>query len=129
MANSMYMSTFNNQMGEMLEDVLRIFPEHPRVMKCKMYFEGLKKTNPRIVIQSWKIHVAMKYKEQIQEGHTDFFIHTDFTQDVETSGADTDMVTKTIREIKSFVSIMNDEQKNIMMIYIQNLTKLSLLYV
>ena len=129
MANSMYMSTFNNQMGEMLEDVLRIFPEHPRVMKCKMYFEGLKKTNPRIVIQSWKIHVAMKYKEQNQEGHTDFFIHTDFTQDVETSGADTDMVTKTIREIKSFVSIMNDEQKNIMMIYIQNLTKLSLLYV
>ena len=129
MANSMYMSTFNNQMAEMLEDVLRIFPENPRVMKCKMYFEGLKKTNPRIVIQSWKIHVAMKYKEQIQEGHTDFFIHTDFTQDVETSGADTDMVTKTIREIKSFVSIMNDEQKNIMMIYIQNLTKLSLLYV
>ena len=129
MANSMYMSTFNNQMGEMLEDVLRIFPEHPRVMKCKMYFEGLKKTNPRIVIQSWKIHIAMKYKEQIQEGHTDFFVHTDFTQDVESSGADTDMVTKTIREIKSFVSIMNDEQKNIKMIYIQNLTTLSLLSV
>ena len=71
----------------------------------------------------------MKYKEQIQEGHTDFFVHTDFTQDAESSGADTDMVIKTIREIKSFVSIMNDEQKNIMMIYIQNLTKLSLLYV
>ena len=125
----MYLSTFNHQMEEMLDDVLRIFPENPRVMKCKMYFEGLKKTNPRIVIQSWKIHIAMKYTEQIQEGNVDFFVHTDFTQDAENSGADTNMVTKTIREIKSFVSIMNHEQKNIMMVYIQNLTKLSLLYV
>ena len=124
----MYMSTFNNQMEEMLKDVLCIFPDNPRVIKCKMYFEGLKKTNPKIVIQTWKIHIAMKYKEQIQQGNVNFFIENDFIQDVETVGANS-MVTKTIHEIKSFVSMMNDEQKNIMMIYIQNLTKLSLLYV
>ena len=128
MSNSMFLTTFNKQMEEMLEDVMRIFHDDKKIIKAKLYFEGLMKTNPRIVIQVWKTHITSKYHDKISQGDVDFFIHNDFTEDVNSSGGNVDTVTNTIHEIRKIISRMNDEQMKVMMVYIQNLTKLSSLY-
>ena len=129
MTNFMYLTTFNKQMEEMLEDAMRIFPDDKNIVKAKLYFEGLKKTNPRIVIQVWKAHITSKYYDKITQGDVNFFVQNDFTEDVNTSGGNVDMVTSTIHEIRKIISHMNDTQMKVMMVYIQNLTKLSSLYV
>ena len=121
------MSTFISQIDEYLDDISKTYSVDSRFERGRLYLEGIKKTNPRIIITTWKTMVTDKYAEQIEAGDIEYFLNKDFTEDV--PGNYTPTVDSVIQELRATVRRMSDENKAVSLKYIQNLCKLSKLYV
>lgn len=131
MNNSLILATFIKQMDECLLDVVRVYPNicqtDPRFVKCKMFFETLKSTNPRLMIVTWKLKINDKYREKILSGDVNFFVHKDYQEDAPelyTSTVDT-----VIQDLRTTIRGMSQNNIDTAMKYIQNLCKLADLYV
>jgi hypothetical protein len=127
MDNSSILKAFVNHFDEFIEDILKVYPQHPKLLKCKLYFDGLKKTNPKIIIIVWKEYVNSKYRDMIHNGDVNFFIGKDFGEDIQDL-SNSNKVHKEIEELRSIVKTFSDDNLNKSMKYIQNLTKLSDMY-
>jgi hypothetical protein len=132
MNNSLVLKTFIQQLDECLEDILRAYPELPtadkRFLKCKMYFDALKKSNPKIMIISWKEHVNKKYRKQIDAGDVRFFVETDLEQIAKENAVEqyfTNEVENAINELRQTIRKMSPANIDASMKYIQNLCKLT----
>ena len=125
--NSLVIQAFFKHFDEFLEDVLRVYPDNKKYLKLKMYFDGLKKANPRILIMAWKTMITDLYREQIEKGDIDFFMEKDYSTDV-------DWVNRkhkpedSIEELRASVRQMSRENTDKAMTYVQNLTKIGDLY-
>ena len=118
---------FLNHFDEYIEDILRVYPENNKFLYCKLYFEGIKKTNPRLIIQTWKTMVVDVYREKIEAGDVTFFITKDYSSD--TSGiSNADAISKGIEDLRTTIHSLSPENINMAMKYVQNLTKLCDLY-
>ena len=131
MNNSLILATFIKQMDECLLDVVRVDPNicqtDPRFVKCKMFFETLKSTNPRLMIVTWKVKINEKYRDKILAGDVNFFVHKDYQEDAPehyTSTVDT-----VIQDLRTTIRGMSQNNIDTAMKYIQNLCKLADLYV
>jgi hypothetical protein len=122
------MNTFLTQLDECLEDVSKVYSVDNRFVKCKMYYEGIKKSNPKMIMNVWKTMVTDKYGQQIEEGDIKFFLEKNYADDAP-GMLYTPTVDNTIQEIREAIKTMSDENKAISLKYIQNLCKLSKLYV
>jgi hypothetical protein len=127
MDKSSILKAFINHFDEFLEDILKVYPEHPKLLKCKMYFDGLKKSNPKIIITVWKDYVNSKYRDLINNGDIDFFMSKDYQEDVQ-DVSNSNKVYKEIEELRSIAKTFSEENLNKSMKYVQNLTKLSDMY-
>jgi hypothetical protein len=127
MDKSSILKAFVNHFDEFIEDILKVYPEHPKLLKCKMYFDGLKKTNPRIIITVWKEYVNSKYRDLITNGDVQFFLNKDFNEDIQDI-SNPNKVHQEIEELRSIVKTFSDDNLNKSMKYVQNLTKLSDMY-
>jgi hypothetical protein len=132
MNNSLVLKTFIKQLDECLEDIITAYPELPntdkRFLKCKMYFDALKKSNPKIMIISWKEHVNKKYRKQIDEGNVRFFVETDLEQIAKENAVEqyfTNEVENAINELRQTIRQMSPANIDASMKYIQNLCKLT----
>ena len=81
MNHPLVLSTFISQLDECLEDISKVYSEDARFIRCKMYLDTLKKSNPRMIITTWKTQVTDKYEEHILAGDIDFFLNKDYTQE------------------------------------------------
>ena len=45
--------------------------------------ELLKKSNPKILIELWKLYVTDKYQKEIEEGNYNFFTNKDYSTDLD----------------------------------------------
>ena len=70
-SNSQILKTFLNQFNEFLEDILRIFPNDEDLITAKVYFDGVRKINPRIIICYWKFLIAHKYNDEVENENID----------------------------------------------------------
>jgi hypothetical protein len=127
MDKSSILKAFVNHFDEFIEDILKVYPEHPKLLKCKMYFDGLKKTNPRIIITVWKEYVNTKYRDLIMNGNVQFFLNKDFNDDIQDL-SNSNKVQQEIEELRSIVKTFSEDNLNKSMKYVQNLTKLSDMY-
>jgi hypothetical protein len=127
MDKSSILKAFVNHFDEFLEDILKVYPEHPKLLKCKMYFDGLKKSNPKIIITVWKEYVNSKYRDLINNGDIEFFMSKDYQEDVQ-DVSNSNKVYKEIEELRSIAKTFSEENLNKSMKYVQNLTKLSDMY-
>lgn len=127
MENSTVLKIFIKQFDEFIEDILKVYPEHPKLLKCKLYFDGLKKANPKIIIHVWKEFVNTKYRELINNGDVAFFLEKDFSEDIQNVN-NASAVHREIEELRSIVKMMSEDNLNKSMKYVQNLTKLSDMY-
>ena len=127
MNNSLIMTTFIKQIDEYLDDIEKTYSVDTRFTKGRLYLEGVKKTNPRLILTTWKTMVTDKYADQIELGDIDYFLNKDYSDDV--PGNYTPTVDTVIQELRTTVRRMSDENKAISLKYIQNLCKLSKLYV
>ena len=127
MNNSLILSTFIAQIDEYLDDISKTYSVDNRFERGRLYLEGIKKSNPRMIITTWKTMVTDKYATQIEAGDIEYFLNKDFTEDA--SGNYTPTVDSVIQELRATVRRMSDENKAVSLKYIQNLCKLSKLYV
>tara|TARA_Y100000389_G_scaffold201837_2_gene245539 strand:- start:175 stop:564 length:390 start_codon:yes stop_codon:yes gene_type:complete len=128
------MKTFLSQFNEFLEDILRIFPDDKDLITAKVYFDGIRKINPRLIINYWKYLIAEKYNDAVEGNNIDFFIEKDYENDIEDIATkrswegDYSYINEKICIIRDRVRDQNEANKKITMKYIVNLTRLSKLY-
>ena len=116
-------------MDECLKDMLATYPStlhDPRFVKCKIYFETLKKSNPRTMIVAWKTYVNAKYRDKIDSGDIYFFVEKDYS--VEAKEYYDNVVEGAINDMRETIMTMSEQNKTMCMKYIQNLCKLADLY-
>jgi len=126
MNNSLVLSTFLSQLDECLADIAKVYATDNRFIKCNMYFGTLKQTNPKMIITTWKTMVTDKYDEQIQKGNISYFLEKDYKEELSNYNTTIDGA---IKELRVAISEMSDSNKEKSVQYIQNLCKLSKLYV
>ena len=127
MNNSLVLSTFIKQIDEYLDDIAKSYSVDSRFTRARVYLEGVKKSNPRLIITTWKTMVTDKYSAEIESGDIEYFLNKDFTEEV--PGSYTPTIDSVIQELRSTVRRMSDENKTVSLKYIQNLCRLSNLYV
>jgi hypothetical protein len=119
--------TFNTHIFEFLDDIIRIFPDNLDIQTAKTSFLAIKQANPTIIIKTWVQHIYMPYKETIDSGNIEFFFNKDYSEDL-ANVANSKEVLKVVDTLRGPVSSMTEQQKQFTMEYLQNLSKLSLLY-
>ena len=133
-SNLQVMKTFLLQFNEFLEDILRIFPDDKDLITAKVYFDGIRKINPRLIINYWKYLIAEKYNDAVEGNNIDFFSEKDYENDIEDIATnrswegDYSYINEKICIIRDRVRDQNEANKKITMKYIVNLTRLSKLY-
>jgi len=125
--SSPILSAFNNQFKEFMDDILRIFPSDKDLMVTKNMLSTLQKGNPRLLIQIWKGFIADTYASEIEEGDINFFINKDYKSDVGQLG-DSEKIVKAIDRLREPIKNMDSDNQEACMKYIQNLSKLSTMY-
>ena len=121
---SIILKGFNKHFEEFIEDVQSIFPEDDEVVTMKNLMFLLKKSNPKIIIESWNMYISIPYKEPIENCDISFFINKDYSMDVTM----TDSISSFIERLRGYVRNMSTENQQKSMKYIQNLCNLTTLY-
>lgn len=127
MNNALILSTFIKQMDECIQDIEGCYSMDKRFVKMRFSFDAVKKTNPKLILQSWKSMVTDKYSSEIEAGNFDYFLAKDYSGDI--SEPYTLSTDNTINELKRAIQNMSAENKAVSLKYVQNLCKLSNLYV
>ena len=113
---------FNDHLLEFLNEIIILLPDNLDIKTAKTFVSGLKRVNPKKLIESWYLYVTVPYKEIIERGDYAFFENKSYDKDVYTE------YLKTVDNIKASSKQLDEENKKKSMKYIQNLTKLSILY-
>jgi hypothetical protein len=122
---SIVLKAFINQFTDFVEDVQSVFPDNADIDSAKTALFLLKKTNPRILLNTWITFIAEPYGAQIAQGDIGFFLEKDYTQDLEYMG---NAVMQKVDTFRKPVREMGPENQAKTMKYIQNLTKLATLH-
>ena len=120
---------FNSQFQEFIKDVLLVFPNDVNIKTAKFYTTKLIGVNPSLLIKKWHEYVAIPYKTEIDEGDFSFFLSKDYKKDIGVSSKyNSENVMGAITAIKEKAQSMSDDNKTKIVKYLQNLTKLSIMY-
>ena len=122
MAN-IYLTGFNNQFMEFMEDIKLCFPDSKDVMIVYSLLTKAKKANPKLLIKVWNQKINMKYRKEIEEDNLEFFFDHDYNEDLTD-----DMILNGIDKIRERVKELSDENKSKIKVYLKNLSKLTDLY-
>jgi hypothetical protein len=124
---STLLRSFNTHLFEFLDDIIRIFPDNVNLQTAKTSFQTIKRTNPTAIAKVWFSYIYMPYREVIDSGDIQFFFQKDYSEDLsilQNSGE----IIKIIDTLREPVSNMSETEKAFTMKYLQNLSKLSMLY-
>lgn len=124
---STILRSFNTHLFEFLEDVIRIFPDNTEIQTAKTSFQTIKKANPTAIAKAWFSFVYSPYREIIDRGDINFFFEKDYSQDLASLNNSREIM-KVIDTLREPVSNMNENEKEFTMKYLQNLSKLSMIY-
>ena len=125
---SLILRAFNANFTDFIDKIITYFPDHTEFQTAKTNMELLRKANPTILIKVWLSNVYTPYAEEINSGNIHFFIHKDYSNDLKDT-AESNRIMSFINDMRDYVMSMPDEQKHLIMTYVQNLSKLSLQYV
>ena len=126
--NSTYMTAFNNHFTEFVDDILLIFPDNRDILNAKNSLTLLRKSNPKIIIKFWRNYIVQNYQAQIEAGDCDFFLKKDYRLDIENNSRGADGIVEAIERFRTPLASLPEEELKKCVKYIQNLSKLSLLY-
>jgi hypothetical protein len=124
---STILSAFNNHFIEFVDDIMSIFPDDKDIVMARNSFILIKKANPKLIIKIWNTYVVSKYQDKIDSGDVSFFIEKDYSSDL-TNADNPDKIIEAIDRLRNPVKLMNPEDQQKTMQYMQNLTKLSNIY-
>ena len=135
--NSAILTAFNDHFIEFVDDIISLFPDNNDILTAKKSFGLIRKANPRLIIKIWKNYVVNKYANEIESGDIHFFINKDYGDDLQNhanivtknSTDSTDKILEAINRLREPIKLMSVEDQAKTMKYIQNLTKLSGLFI
>ena len=119
--------TFNTHFIDFINDIITIFPEKNEIQTAKTAFETMKRSNPSFVIRMWYSHIYLKYSDAIEKGDIDFFFNKDYNSDLSETKSNNEIMSF-INEIREPLKNMNVTNREHSIKYIQNLSKLSVLW-
>ena len=129
-----YLSVFNDQFFELMEDIIRLFPEKKGLRTTKQVFEASRKMNPRIIMEMLNTYLLKPYEDQIMNDDFDFFVNKDYSYDIailprgEALKESDDKILRGIDSIRRPLSELPDEDKVKILQYYKNLIQLTTLY-
>lgn len=124
---STLLRSFNTHLFEFLDDIIRIFPDNLDIQTAKTSFQTIKRANPTAIVKVWFSYVYMPYREVIDRGDIQFFFQKDYSEDLSVLQNSGEIV-KIIDTLREPVSNMSETEKEFTMKYLQNLSKLSMMY-
>ena len=124
---STVLRAFNKHFFEFIEDIIRILPDEPEIVKAKVSLENIKKMNPTIICKTWFRLVYSPYKEVIDNGDISFFFEKDYSSDLDNVPNAAEIM-GIIDKIRMPIKSMDEGNKGHCTKYIQNLSKLSTVY-
>lgn len=127
MSNPNILTAFNDHFVEFISDVQMVFPENADVLTAKNSLMMIRKANPKMIIKIWKSNIVDKYKNQIESGDISFFIEKDYSNDL-SKAEYSDKIMEGIDRLRKPIKDMLPDNRSKTMKYIQNLTKLCILY-
>ena len=113
---------FNEHLLEFIDDVITIFPDNSDLQTSRTFISGIKKVNPKKIIDIWKRYVNDAYIDEINDGNMDFFLNKDYKQDLQYIASND--VFNIIEDIKILLRDTSEENKKKSLKYVQNLCKL-----
>jgi selenocysteine-specific translation elongation factor len=125
--NQNILTAFNDHFVEFITDVQNVFPENADVLTAKNSLLMIRKANPKMIIKIWKIHIVDKYRSKIENGDISFFLEKDYSSDLSIFES-SDKIMEGINRLREPIKQMAPENREKTMKYIQNLTKLCILY-
>lgn len=127
MSKSDFLSAFNNQLTELIEELIKVIPDNSELKAAHASITNLRKMNPKIIIPIWKTYVLDNYEIQIENGDIQYFLEKDYREDVKNEGNATEILDK-IKLVKDNIKNLDELNRSKTLLYIQNLTKLCKLY-
>ena len=127
MSSQNILTAFNDHFVEFISDVQSVFPENADVLTAKNSLMMIRKANPKMIIKIWKSNIVDKYRSQIENGDISFFIEKDYSSDL-SKAEYSDKIMEGIDRLRKPIKDMAPENRDKTMKYIQNLTKLCILY-
>jgi len=126
---SFIVKTFNDHFFEFFEDVLKILPENMHIKTALRSFKTVSDLNKSILIKCWHKFVYSKYTDVIETGGISFFFEKDYSTDVGHL-ANSNNIMEIINSVRQPVkdACENPVNKQHVVTYIQNLSKLSVAY-
>ena len=124
--SSLVLQGFNKQLVEFLDDVERVFPHDVDIKTANNSLLLLKKANPKKIIEVWKIYITDPYYKHIENNEIEYFINKDYDSDVNTDRKSEVIIA--IDRLREPIRRMEEDDKRIVMRYLLNLSKLSILY-
>jgi len=122
---TVYLRAFNTHFFEFLETSILFIPENDNIIGYKTSVQFIKNANPTTIIKAWYLHIVEPYSAQINEGKYDFFLEKDYSNDLLYTGSTKVGVLKIIDEIRTSIKLLDKEQIDKLLTYIQNLSRLS----
>lgn len=127
MSNPNMLQIFNDHFFEFVNDIHNVFPNNQDIVMAKNSFSLIRRANPKMIIKVWNTYIVSKYKDQIEAGNMDFFINKDYSQDIQNTD-NSAKITEAIDRLRNPIKSMGEEDQQKTMKYIQNLTKLAVMY-
>ena len=129
MDQSQLLSAFNDHFMQFVQDVQLVFPDNSDIATVSLALGKLRKANPRLLIMSFKEHVVSGYRTEIEKGDINFFINNDYQKDLNNIGVgSSNQILEKIDCLRGPVREMNKSEQDKVMKYMQNLLKLSDMY-
>lgn len=124
---STLLRSFNTHLFEFLDDIIRIVPDNKELQIAKTSFQTIKRANPTAIAKVWYSYVYAPYRDVIDSGDIQFFFQKDYSEDLSILQNSNEII-KMIDTLREPVSKMSETEKGFTMKYIQNLSKLSMMY-
>ena len=127
MSNVNVLTAFNEHFFDFINDIQILFPDDHDLIVSKNSLLAVRKANPKMIIKIWNVYVVGKYKSEIELGNLDFFINKDYSDDF-SNKSNSNKIMESIDRFRQPIKNMSNKDKLTSMKYIQNLTKLSVIY-
>lgn len=118
---------FNTHFFEFLDDVISIYPENIDIQAGKNTFLNIKKINPTTIIKCWHNFISIPYSKAIENKDFSFFIEKNYQIDLALLKNQKEIL-NIIEKLKIILSKIDENNKDHILNYLNNLNKLSFAY-
>ena len=124
---SILLNAFNDQIAELLNDVINIFPDNMDIKTAQNSLGLIRKANPKMTIKIWKTCIVDKYGDKFDSEDISFFIEKDYSSDLSSMDY-SNKIMEAVDRLREPIKMMDLSNQKKTMKYFSNLKKLCCLY-